>query len=113
LQRTLQQVPFQNRDKLLQGGKESRPKYDTFLKVNYTPDLDTKSLRKIIKPTGKERGKVPTACLSLTKTENLKKKLVRAKLKQYPNPPTSTVPITIQITKQTQSPVEPHTANAV
>ena len=88
LQRTLQQVPFENRTKLLKGEKEDRQEYDTFLKVNYTPDLDTKSLRKIIKPTNTEVGEVPTPCLSLTKNDNIKKRLVRAKLKQYPDPPT-------------------------
>ena len=97
LQRTLQLVPFQNRSNLLKGEKEDGQKYDTFLKVNYTPDLDTKSLRTTLKLAADEEGVIPNPCLSLTKTDNLAKKLVRAKLRQYPNPPTS---ITIRATKQ-------------
>ena len=99
LQKTLQQVPFQNREHLLKTGKEVRQTYDTFFKVSYTPKLDTKSLRRILKPTDQEEGKVPNPCLSLSKTDNIAKALVRAKLKQYPNPPKSTNPITIKVTK--------------
>ena len=84
LQKTLQQVPFHNRKKLFHNKKENRQTYETFLKVSYTPRLDTKSIRKIIKPNNKENNKVPTPCLSLSKTDNLAKMLVRAKLKLYP-----------------------------
>ncbi len=98
LQNTLQQVPFQNRDILLMQRKGERQNYDTFLKVSYTLDLDTKSLRQILKPNEGEE-KIPDPCLSLSKTDNLAKTLVRAKLKQYPDPPTSTTPITIEFTE--------------
>jgi hypothetical protein len=99
LQRTLQQVPFPNRTQLLEKKKGDVTKPDTFLKVNYTPDLNVKAIREILKPTSEEINKVPIPCLSLTKADNIAKKLVRAKLKQYPNPPTSTDPITINPTK--------------
>jgi hypothetical protein len=52
-----------------------------------------------LRPTNEEKGKIPIPCLSLTKADNIAKKLVRAKLKEYPNPPTSTDPITIEPTK--------------
>ena len=99
LQKTLQEVPFQNRDKLLVTEKDVKQTYDTFFKVSYTPNLDTRSLRKILRPNNQEAGKIPNPCLSLSKTDNLAKALVRAKLKQYPDPPKSTTPITIQISK--------------
>jgi hypothetical protein len=55
LQRTLQQVPFESRNELLEGSnKENKQEYDTFLKVNYTPDLDTQSLRNILKPNNQK-----------------------------------------------------------
>ena len=50
LQRILQQVPFQNRTELFNREKEVKQTYDTFFKINYTPDLDTRSLRKILQP---------------------------------------------------------------
>ena len=106
LQKTLQQVPFQNRYNLLNPVKEAKQTYDTFFKVSYTPTLDTKALRKILKPNEQEMGNVPNPCLCLSKTDNLAKKLVRAKLKQYPNPPRSTSPISIKATK-------PNTSNSI
>lgn len=99
LQRTLQQVPFSSRNRLLEGEKKNRQTYDTFLRVTYSPYLDTRTLSKIIQPNDKEKGKVPNPCLSLSKTDNLAKTLVRAKLKQYPDPPKATTPITIKVTK--------------
>ena len=105
LQTTLQQVPFLDRARILNKRMVDRQPindrqiYDTFFKVNYTPDLDTRSLRQIIKPTTQEEGNVPKPCLCLSKTDNLAKILVRAKLKNYPDPPKLTTPITIQITK--------------
>ena len=99
LQKTLQQVPFQHREKLLKTMKENKQTYDTFFKVSYTSKLDTRSLRKILRPNDHEIGKVPNPCLSLSKTDNIAKTLVRAKLKQYPDPPISTDPITIKVTK--------------
>lgn len=103
LQKILQQVPFQNRTNLLNNKEEERIQtHSTIFKVNYTPDLDTKSLRKILQPDEQEP-QIPTPCLSLGKTDNLAKKLVKAKLKQYPDPPKSTTPITIRITKPDHS----------
>jgi len=96
LQHTLKQVPFTHRTELLNRNKESKTNHDTFLKVNYTPNLDTMALRKILKPTRREKGKVPNPCLSLSKGKSIAKKLVRAKLKQYPNPPISTNPTVIK-----------------
>ena len=104
LHKALQQVPFQNRRELFQQNKENRATpYDTFMKVSYTPNLNTTSLRKILKPKGQEINQVPNPCLSLSKTDNLAKKLVRAKLKQFPDPPLSTTPVTIQTTRLWES----------
>lgn len=106
LQRILQQVPFQNRTELFNREKEVKQTYDTFFKINYTPDLDTRSLRKILQPHEQE-AQIPTPCLSLSTTDNLAKKLVKAKLKQCPDPPKSTTPITIKITKPDHSNSKP------
>ena len=109
LTKALQQVPFQNRVKLLhKRGEENnkthdKPTYDTFFKISYTPDLNTRALRNILKPNGQEEGKVPNPCLSLTRSDNLTKTLVRAKLRQCPDPPKSTTPITITVTKPGKS----------
>jgi hypothetical protein len=56
LQKTLQQVPFSNRRQLLEKEKqkEDATKPDTFLKVNYTPNLNTKAIRQILRPTNEE-----------------------------------------------------------
>ena len=54
-------------------------------------------------PKEHEKTQVPTQCLSLTRTDNLAKTLVRAKLKQYPNPPKSTTPITIKFSESNTS----------
>lgn len=96
LQRTLQQVPFTNRTSLLTKAKGNRQTYDTFLSVSYTPDLNVKTLKKILKPEDK---RIPNPRLSLTKEDNLGKTLVRAKLKQYHDPPKMTTPLTIKYTK--------------
>ena len=45
---------------------------------------------------------VPNPCLCLSKSDNLAKKLVRAKLNQCQDPPKSTSPITINVTKPNQ-----------
>lgn len=103
LQRTLSSVPFSNRAKLLAGEKNDRQAYDTFLKVKYSPDLDTRKLRQIITPKETERNEVPKQCLSLNRGTNLSKKLVRAKLKHFLDPPKSTIPITIEVTKPRES----------
>ena len=56
---------------------------------------------------------VPNPCLSLSKADNLAKALVRAKLKQYPDPPPLTTPINIKATKPKGNNVESSVANAV
>ena len=86
LQRTLQQVPFTNRIKLLEDKKDNKTKHDTFLKVSYTPDLDTKALRKILRPNHNEKDKVPKPCLSLTKTDNIAKKTSQSQAETIPGP---------------------------
>ena len=100
LQRTLQSVPFTERTNLLMNKKENKTvQNSSFLKVNYTPSLNTKTLRKILKPNNLEENKITNPRLCLTTPQNISKSLVRAKLKQFPNPPTSKAPITIEITK--------------
>ena len=99
LDKISKQVPFNSRDKLLTGEKKHKQAYDTFLSIKHTPDLDTKAIRQILKPNAQEEKKVPIPCLSMKKTNNLATKLVRAKLKQYPDPPKSESPITIEFTK--------------
>ena len=95
----LQQVPFSKRNKLLTGEKEKKETHDTFLKVKYSPSLNTAALKEILKPKDNEKGLVPNPCLSLSKADNLAKTLVRAKLKQFPDPPKETAQITINATK--------------
>ena len=100
LQDTLQQVPFERRTKILEGKEKEEIKYDTFFKIDYTPDLNTKKLRQIIQPHKDEGSNIPHPCVSLKKKDNLaKKKLVCAKLKGFKPPPSSTTPITIEATK--------------
>ena len=79
--------------------KDDKQTYDTFLKVKYSPDLDVDSIRTVLKPKDHEKGKVPNPCLSLSRTDNIAKRLVRAKLKECPDPPKSNNPMTIKITK--------------
>ena len=99
LQDTLQQVPFERRTKILEGKEKEEIKYDTFFKIDYTPDLNTKKLRQIIQPHKDEGSNIPHPCVSLKKKDNLAKKLVCAKLKGFKPPPSSTTPITIEATK--------------
>ena len=66
LQRTLQSVPFTDRTNLLMNKKENKTvQNSSFLKVNYTPSLNTKTLRKILKPNNLEENKItnPRLCL--------------------------------------------------
>ena len=43
LRKTLNEVPFENRIKILEKVKDDKQTYDTFLKVKYSPDLDIDS----------------------------------------------------------------------
>ncbi len=91
-------VPYENRPQtLLQTDRGPCP-FDTFLVVEYTPDLDTKSLQTSLKPTTAENEHIPKACLSMKIPKNLSKLLVRAKLKNCTNPPVSMTPVIIPIT---------------
>ena len=51
-----------------------------------------------LKPKQSEEKQVPTPCLSLKRPKNLSQKLVRAKLRQFPDPPQSTLEMNIPIT---------------
>ena len=84
-------------NKLYSNGKNSHA-HDTFLILNYTPDLDTRNIRTTIKATPEEEEFVPKACLSLKKTKCLGKYLVRAKLKNSKDPPPSTESVIITTT---------------
>ena len=98
LERATESVPFTDRRRLLEKSAEKDTKYDTFLVTEYTPDLDVKQLSNILKPDQSEEGQVPTPCLSLRKTKNLSKWLVRAKLKDQTTPTPSSDNITIPVT---------------
>ena len=111
LRKTLQQVPFSIRDNVLKGSQKTSQTYDTFLKVKYSPDLDTKALNRIISPNSQERAKIPNPCLSLNRMDNLSRTLVRAKLKQYPDPPKSTNPRLLNRKEATQCHVAPRVVN--
>jgi hypothetical protein len=95
---TISQVNFSNRQQALDKQSQQQCPYDTFLVTEYTSDLNTQALRQILKPAEDEQEHIPTACLSLKKTKNLSKILVRAKLKNCPDPPQSDTRITIPIT---------------
>ena len=96
LRKTLDEVPFENGTKILEKVKDDKQTYDT---VKYSPDLDVDSIRTVLKTKDHEKGRVPNPCLSLSRRDNIAKRLVRAKLKECPDPPKSTNPMTIKITK--------------
>ncbi len=84
------QVGYHTRPNIItQKDKEQCP-YDTFLVTEYTPDLDVKKLKSIIRPNPTEEGHVPRPCLSLKKTRTLGNTLVRAKVKGQPKLPQTT-----------------------
>ncbi len=98
LRDTIQSVPYNCRQDILsQKDKEPSP-YDTFLVLPYTKDLDLKTIKSNLKLTETESETVPKPCLSLTKTKNIAKHLVRAKLKDCTDPQQSTDPIRIPLT---------------
>ena len=86
IRKTIKEVPFSNRKEILSIKTKQPCKHETFLVLNYTPDLDTREIQKIIRPTETEEETVPKPCLSLRKTKNLATKLVRAKLSGIPVP---------------------------
>ena len=91
-------VPYSNRQQVLADRADTPCPFETFLVVDYTPDLNVRELNKIIKPTTEEQQWIPRPCLSLRKTKDLGRTLVRAKLKGARDPPQSTQPINIKIT---------------
>ena len=91
-------VPFELRDKILENQVKNPCPYDTYLVLQYTPDLDIKQLQEIVKPTTTEENHVPKPCLSLKKSKCLGKQLVRAKLKQCKDPPKSSEQVIITTT---------------
>ena len=60
-------LPFQHREKILNTSTKKQSEYDTFLVIEYTPDLDVKRLRSIIEPQPLEEEYVPRPCLSLNR----------------------------------------------
>ena len=91
-------VPYSSRQQALNDKQDEPCPYHTFLVVDYTPDLDVRGLNSLLRPTTEEEPWVPKPCLSLRKTKDLGKTLVRAKLKGTGDPPKSTDPIIIRIT---------------
>ncbi len=91
-------LPHHNREQLLKDKLAQDTKYETFLVLEYTDDLDVKKLRSIIQPLPEEAEHVPKPCLSLKRKKNLKQFLVRAKLKNQTEPIQSSKPMTIPIT---------------
>ena len=86
-------VTFEKRQEILQQNQRDCP-YETFLILEYSPDLDTKELRKTIKQTHKQ---IYQNLLEFQKPRNLRNKLVRAKLRniQDPTPLQGNITITI------------------
>ncbi len=90
-------VPFEKRREILLGKSKEDCPYDTFLIMEYTPDLDIKTIRESLKLSENDES-IPKPCLSLKKTKNIRKKLVRAKVKHVEDPPQSKEPIAIPTT---------------
>ena len=98
IKKVQESVPHSSRQQALRDKQEAPCPYQTFLVVDYTPDLDVRRLNTLLRPTTEEEEWVPKPCLSLRKTNDLGKVLVRAKLKGMQDPPKSTDPIIITIT---------------
>ncbi len=93
-------VPFTNRPNIIQQATKQQCQYDTFLIIQYTPDLDINSIRSTLKPTITEKDHILKPCLSLKRSNTIGKKLVRAKLKNANDPPQSKDKITIYTTPE-------------
>ena len=98
IKKVQESVPYSSRQQALSDKQETLCPYQTFLVVDYTPDLDVRGLKNLLRPTVEEEEWVPKPCLSLKKTKDLGKTLVRAKLREMEDPPKSTNPIIIRIT---------------
>ncbi len=92
------QVGYHTRPNIITQKEREQCPYDTFLVTEYTPDLDVKKLKSIIRPNPTEEGHVPRPCLSLKKTKTLGNTLVRAKVKGQPKLPETTQEIVITTT---------------
>ncbi len=62
------QVSYHTRPNIITQKEREQCPYNTFLVTEYTPDLDVKKLKSIIRPNPTEEGHVPRPCLSLKKT---------------------------------------------
>lgn len=91
-------VPFSYRHTTLCSNKNKECEFDTFLVMDYTPDLDIKSIRHSLRPQPSEEEYVPKPCLSLRRSKNLRQYIVRAKLKDVDDPNKSRDKIKILIT---------------
>ncbi len=91
-------VPYENRPQMIDEKDKQPCPYDTFLVLQYTPDMNTAQLQSILKPTATEEPNIPKPCLSLKKSKSIGKTLVKAKLKEYNDPPESTEPVIITTT---------------
>ena len=98
IKRIQDQVPYTNRQKVLEQKTKGDCPYDTFLVTEYTPDLNISRLRAILKPSQEEEQHIPKTCLSLKKTKTIGRTIVRAKLKNQQTPTKSTTPISIATT---------------
>ena len=98
IKRIQNSVQYTQRKNILDPKQKPPCPYDTFLVLEYTPDIDANEIRTILKPTTTEEQHVPRPCLSLKRSQSINKKLVRAKLKNCENPPSSTDPLPIYTT---------------
>ena len=71
---------------------------EVFFVTRYTPDLNVPQLRDILRPLEHEDPHVPKACVSLKNAHNLRRKLVRAKLTNFEDPPISKQSVSITMT---------------
>lgn len=91
-------VPFSLRQLILDSHNKDQCIYDTFMVMEYTPDLNINFIRNSIRPQASEEEHVPKPCLSLKRSKNLRQTLVRAKLKGCSDPIQSEDRITIPVT---------------
>lgn len=88
-------VPFSNRADTIITKDKQPPKQET---LNYTPYIQTTDIRKILKPTPIEAGKIQKPRLAFKIKKSLANILVKAKLKDLEQVPISETPITIEAT---------------
>ena len=89
-------VHFDTRNNLINPGPKEPCPYETFMVLEYTPDLDIRQLKSLVTPNDQEKEHIPNICLSFKKAKNLSNSLVRAKLNNVIDPIESTETITIQ-----------------